>query len=62
MIKSKTEWVVWTIIGVLLLAAFICHYTRVFVLPDVVLTPVVFLLGVYAAIYVDAIADRMRSK
>jgi hypothetical protein len=62
MIRSKVEWVVWTTMGILLLGAFILHYADVFRLPEAVLVPIVFLLGIYAYIYADALAGKIRRK
>ena len=62
MIKSKVEWTVWTIIGILMLGAVVIHYAGWFVLPEQILVPVVFLLGVYATIYFSELAGLVSKK
>jgi len=55
MIKSKFEWILWGVIGFILLGGIVAHYVRWILLPDGILVTASILFGVYIALLTDTI-------
>jgi hypothetical protein len=62
MFKSTVEWIVWSIVGLILLGMFILHYAGVFILPEYLITIIAFCLGMFSLLYFMAIAQIIKKK
>jgi hypothetical protein len=62
MFKSAVEWVVWSIVGVVLIALFVLHYSNVIFLPDYLLLLDAFCLGMFTLLFFGAIAQVMKRR
>lgn len=62
MFKSAIEWVVWLLVGLILLGLLVVHYANVIKLPDALLLLDAYCLGIFSVLYLGAIAQTMKRK